>query len=375
MPQAAEPTPPARTGADPLTRSKLDIPKLDIQGVTKRYGEATALRPTSLQVAAGEFLTLLGPSGSGKTTLLMMIAGLTEASGGKILLDGQEITGLPAYRREIGVVFQNYALFPHLDVFENVAFPLRMRKRPDAELKAAVGRALELVRLGHLAGRLPRELSGGQQQRVAFARAIVFDPQLVLMDEPLGALDKKLRDELKLEIRKLHAELKKTIVYVTHDQDEAMLLSDRVCLMNEARVEQIDAPVALYERPRTRFAAGFVGESNLIDGVVEGGRIRVGERFLATTHGDRLPAEGRPVTILIRPERLRFAAAPDAASLQGKVVDVIDLGAVRRLSILGDHAILLSMTVLGGGRPIEIGAEVALTAAPEDVVPLAESVS
>jgi putative spermidine/putrescine transport system ATP-binding protein len=350
-------------------------PKLDIRGVAKRYGEAVALSPTSLQVAAGEFLTLLGPSGSGKTTLLMMIAGLTETSGGEIRLDGQEITCKPAYRREIGVVFQNYALFPHLSVFENVAFPLRMRKRPEVELKAAVGRALELVRLGHLAGRLPRELSGGQQQRVAFARAIVFDPQLVLMDEPLGALDKKLRDELKLEIRKLHAELKKTIVYVTHDQDEAMLLSDRVCLMNEARVEQIDTPAALYERPLTRFAAGFVGESNLIDGIVQGGRVRIGERLLTTSHGDRLPAEGRPVTILIRPERLRFAGVSDVALLQGSVVDVIDLGAVRRLSIACDGAAGLSMTVLGGGRPVEVGAAVTLTVAPEDVVPLAERVT
>lgn len=343
--------------------------------MAKRYGEAVALSPTSLQVAAGEFLTLLGPSGSGKTTLLMMIAGLTEASGGEILLDGQEITRKPAYRREIGVVFQNYALFPHLSVFENVAFPLRMRKIPENELKSAVGRALELVRLGHLAGRLPRELSGGQQQRVAFARAIVFDPQLVLMDEPLGALDKKLRDELKLEIRKLHAELKKTIVYVTHDQDEAMLLSDRVCLMNEARVEQIDTPAALYERPLTRFAAGFVGESNLIDGIVAGGHVRFGEQLLATAHSDRLPAEGQPVTILIRPERLRFAGASDVARLQGKVVDVIDLGAVRRLSIAGDRAAQLTMTVLGGGRPVEIGSDVALTVAPEDVVPLTGRVS
>lgn len=347
-------------------------PKLDIRGVTKRYGSSTALLPTDLQVAAGEFLTLLGPSGSGKTTLLMMIAGLTEASGGEILLDGLEITRTPAYRREIGVVFQNYSLFPHLSVFENVAFPLRLRKRADREIKAAVARALELVRLGHLPGRLPRELSGGQQQRVAFARAIVFDPQLVLMDEPLGALDKKLRDELKLEIRKLHGELRKTIVYVTHDQDEAMLLSDRVCLMNDARIEQIDAPVALYERPLTRFAAGFVGESNLLDGVVDGGRVRFGARRLTTAHGERLPGEGQPVTVLIRPERLRLAGTQDDASLRGRVTDVIDLGAVRRLSIRADDASELTMVVLGGASPIGIGTEVSLSAAPEDVVPLME---
>ncbi len=349
--------------------------KLDIRDVTKRYGEAVALLPTNLQVAQGEFLTLLGPSGSGKTTLLMMIAGLTETSGGQILLDGRDITQTPAYRRDIGVVFQNYSLFPHLSVFENVAFPLRMRKCAEGQVKAAVQRSLDMVRLGHLAQRLPRELSGGQQQRVAFARAIVFDPQLVLMDEPLGALDKKLRDELKLEIRKLHGELKKTIVYVTHDQDEAMLLSDRVCLMNEARVEQIAPPVALYERPRTRFAAGFVGESNLIQGTVRGGAIAVGQGMLSTAHADLLPVEGRPVTVLVRPERLRIVAVPDAAALRGRVVDVIDLGAVRRLTIAGEHGDTLTMTMLGGDQPVSPGATIALAVAANDVVPLAEDAS
>lgn len=348
-------------------------PKLDLRGVTKRYGDAVALHPTDLTVANGEFLTLLGPSGSGKTTLLMMIAGLTETSGGHILLDGHDITLSPAYRREIGVVFQNYALFPHLSVFENVAFPLRMRKQEQGRVKAAVGRALDLVRLGHLASRLPNELSGGQQQRVAFARAIVFEPQLVLMDEPLGALDKKLRDELKLEIRKLHAELKKTIVYVTHDQEEAMLLSDRVCLMNEACVEQIDTPVALYDRPRSRFAAAFVGESNLIDGVVRGGAIDVAVCLLRTAYPGRLPPEGRKVTVLVRPERLRIAAVSENSAFTGTVIDIIHLGAVHRLVIAAGGGLTLTMTVLGGAHLLEQGATIAMAVSPEDVVPLVEA--
>ncbi|WP_137046022.1 ABC transporter ATP-binding protein [Pseudolabrys sp. FHR47] len=348
-------------------------PKLDLRGVTKRYGDAVALHPTDLTVANGEFLTLLGPSGSGKTTLLMMIAGLTETSGGHILLDGHDITLSPAYRREIGVVFQNYALFPHLSVFENVAFPLRMRKQEQGRVKAAVGRALDLVRLGHLASRLPNELSGGQQQRVAFARAIVFEPQLVLMDEPLGALDKKLRDELKLEIRKLHAELKKTIVYVTHDQEEAMLLSDRVCLMNEACVEQIDTPVALYDRPRSRFAAAFVGESNLIDGVVRGGAIDVAGCLLRTAYPGRLPPEGHKVTVLVRPERLRIAAVSENSAFTGTVIDIIHLGAVHRLVIAVGGGLTLTMTVLGGAHLLEQGATIAMAVSPEDVVPLVEA--
>ncbi len=342
---------------------------LEIAGLTKRYGETVALRPTDLSVRGGEFLTLLGPSGSGKTTLLMMIAGLTAASGGTIRIGGEDVTAMPAHRRDIGVVFQNYALFPHLDVFENVAFPLRMRKRSKEEIAAAVGRALELVRLPHLARRLPRELSGGQQQRVAFARAVVFDPAIVLMDEPLGALDKKLRDELKLEIRKLHAELKKTIVYVTHDQDEAMLLSERVCLMNEARVEQIDTPTMLYERPATRFAAGFIGESNLLDGVSQAGGIRIGGLRLETAHADRLPPEGTPATVLIRPERLDFAeAGPNA--IRGTVRDVIDLGATHRFEVVTSIGTTLSVTTLGRRRGLRPGDDVVMSVDPSDVVPI-----
>jgi putative spermidine/putrescine transport system ATP-binding protein len=351
--------------------TKITTFKLAVEGLSKRYGPTTALEPISLNVADGEFLTLLGPSGSGKTTLLMMIAGLTPPSSGRLLVDGRDVTALPPHKRDIGVVFQNYALFPHLTVFENVAFPLRMRKLDEAAVTRAVGEALALVQLPHLAARLPRELSGGQQQRVAFARAVVFKPSLVLMDEPLGALDKKLRDELKLEIRKLHRELKSTIVYVTHDQDEAMLLSDRVCLMNNARVEQIDAPTALYERPATRFAAGFIGESNILSGHVEPGAVVAGGLRLQTAHVARLGPEGAPCEVLVRPERIRLVSSADG--IAASVTQVIDLGGTRRIMLALDAGPALTAITLGGGpRPSE-GARVGLAIDPADVVPLADA--
>jgi len=347
--------------------------KLEIHGLTKRYGANVALEPTTLDVRSGEFLTLLGPSGSGKTTLLMMIAGLTEPTAGRLLLDGSDITQRPAYRREIGVVFQNYALFPHLSVFENVAFPLRMRRRAERDIADAVVAALALVQLPHLAQRLPRELSGGQQQRVAFARALVFRPSLVLMDEPLGALDKRLRDELKLEIRKLHRETGATIIYVTHDQEEAMLLSDRVCLMNNARVEQVDTPIAIYDRPRSRFAATFIGESNVLEGRCVNGGISIGATRLETAHAQRLPSAGETVAVLVRPERIALGNTSNTANrLIGSVTGMVDLGATRRLSVRMADGLTLEATTLGVGPRPAIGDRVTLSIDAADVVPLTE---
>ena len=345
--------------------------KLEIRGLAKRYGSTAALEPVSLEVRNGEFLTLLGPSGSGKTTLLMMIAGLTEPTIGTLLLDGTDITRRPAYKREIGVVFQNYALFPHLTVFENVAFPLRIRRMSDPDIAAAVASALSLVQLPHLAERLPRELSGGQQQRVAFARALVFKPSLVLMDEPLGALDKKLRDELKIEIRRLHRQLGATIIYVTHDQEEAMLLSDRICLMNNARVEQIDSPNALYDRPVSRFAATFVGESNILEGRVVEGRVAIGGVHLATAH--ELPRAGEKVAILVRPERIAIGNAPQAANrLTGLLSGVVDLGGTRRLTIVSQEGLTIEATTLGVGPHPREGDRISFSIDAADVVPLRE---
>ncbi|WP_157252103.1 ABC transporter ATP-binding protein [Nonomuraea typhae] len=239
---------------------------VDVRAVTKRYPGSLALDEVSLRVAAGEFMTLLGSSGSGKSTLLNVVAGFTEPTSGSVLVDGGDITGVPPHRRELGMVFQHYALFPHMSVFENVAFPLRRRKVRGEELRRRVRRALEVVELGALGERRPAQLSGGQQQRVALARAIVFQPRVLLMDEPLGALDKRLREQLQLEIKRLHRELGITFVFVTHDQEEALTMSDRVALLREGRIVQVGTPQELYEKPASRYVAEFLGESNLLPG-------------------------------------------------------------------------------------------------------------
>ncbi len=349
---------------------------VEVSGLSKRYGTTLALDSTSLSVKSGEFLTLLGPSGSGKTTLLMMIAGLTQPTAGRIVIAGRDVTDLPAFRRDIGVVFQNYALFPHLTVFENIAFPLRMRKAREDAVQGAVRKALELVRLPELAARKPRELSGGQQQRVAFARAIVFEPKIVLMDEPLGALDKKLRDELKLEIRRLHREIGATIVYVTHDQEEAMLLSDRICLMNHARVEQIDTPTRLYAQPATRFAADFIGDSNILEGVVA--EIR-GAQCIIAAGGVRLTAfckdglrEGSAVLVLVRPERIAVGAEPGAENrLEARVENRFELGAVHVHHVRIGTALLKVASLNKSESALRPGDSVTLGIRAEDVIPLA----
>src|SRR5665213_2550370 len=242
--------------------------KLSVRDLSKTYGEVMALAGASLDLAEGEFLTLLGPSGSGKTTLLMIVAGLVPPTGGEVWIDGKLATYAPPDKRDIGVVFQNYALFPHLTIRENIAFPLQMRRMPAARIASEVDRVLDIVQLPHVAERLPRELSGGQQQRIALARCMVYGPSIILMDEPLGALDRKLRDQMQLEIKGLHSRLGITVLYVTHDQEEALAMSDRICLMNNGRIEQIGTPQDLYFRPRTIFVADFLGESNILDATV-----------------------------------------------------------------------------------------------------------
>lgn len=239
--------------------------KLQLNQITKNYGSVRALRPTSLDVPEGEFLTLLGPSGSGKSTLLQILAGLTACDQGEVWIDGRLSTDTPPHDRGIGLIFQNYALFPHLTVAQNIAFPLEMRRLPRQEINKRVARMLEVVQLPQVGDRLPRELSGGQQQRVAFARCAVYEPSIILMDEPLGALDKRLRDDMQSEIRRLHKELGATILYVTHDQEEAMAMSDRICLMNNGGIEQLGTPSDIYFRPRSIFAAEFVGHANFIN--------------------------------------------------------------------------------------------------------------
>ncbi|MEP7084605.1 MAG: ABC transporter ATP-binding protein, partial [Betaproteobacteria bacterium] len=261
---------------------------------------------------------LLGPSGSGKTTTLMMIAGFAEVDGGQILVDGTDIAAMPPQRRGFGMVFQNYAIFPHLNVFDNVAFPLRARKLPDAQIRERVQQALELVRLERYADRFSRQLSGGQQQRVAIARAIVFHPSIVLMDEPLGALDKNLRYQMQVEIKEIQQRLGMTVVYVTHDQEEAMNMSDRIAIMNNGRIEQVGRPVEIYENPASIFIARFLGEANLVEGTIEA--ILAGVATLRTAGGLLLRARiegdvpaGTRVQLFVRPERVTLAGQAAAA--------------------------------------------------------------
>jgi spermidine/putrescine ABC transporter ATP-binding subunit len=276
------------------------------------------VRGVSLDIRSGEFLTLLGPSGSGKTTTLMMIAGFETPSAGDIAIDGKSVIRMPPHRRNIGMVFQNYALFPHLTVADNIGFPLKQRGVDRAERARLVDEALALVQLPGYGRRYPRQLSGGQQQRIALARAIVFRPRLLLMDEPLGALDKQLRETLQLEMRRLHADLGITFIYVTHDQEEALTMSDRIAVMNEGRIAQVGRPEDLYDRPCDRFVAAFIGESNFMPGVVRGIEDDVVTAECAGTMVRAIapsrPATGESVILTTRPERIRFADAERPAT-------------------------------------------------------------
>ena len=341
--------------------------KLSIRDATKHYGAVTALAGATLDLAEGEFLTLLGPSGSGKTTLLMMVAGLVPPSGGEVWIDGNLATYAPPNKRDIGIVFQNYALFPHLTVAENIAFPLEMRRVPAAEISSQVKRVLEIVRLPHVAGRFPRELSGGQQQRIALARCMVYQPSIILMDEPLGALDRQLRDQMQLEIKDLHARLGITVLYVTHDQEEAMAMSDRICLMNNGRIEQIGTPQELYFRPRTVFVAQFLGESNIFDATVTeaGGGLRLagpaGLEIRAHAGG---AARGETVKVVLRPERLRLLGQGESADnwASGTLKETVFAGGVTRYFVALPGGFILSAKQLspGGGAAPRIGDAVRL---------------
>jgi spermidine/putrescine ABC transporter ATP-binding subunit len=284
-----------------------------------RFRDFVALRGVSLHVQPGEFVTLLGPSGSGKTTLLRIIAGLVRPTAGRVLIGGRDVTRLPADKRSIGFVFQNYALFPHLTVFGNVAFPLKLRRTPGAEISRRVRDALDLVRLGGLEERYPAQLSGGQQQRVALARGIVFNPSVLLMDEPLGSLDKRLRQQLQLELRRLQRELSVTTIYVTHDQEEAFSMSDRIAVMSGGEIRQFDEPEAVYKRPSDYFVANFVGDLNYFQGELLAGPN--GTQRLVTSSGLEIRVasdETRPagVSLLcgIRPEKLHLGDALDTAN-------------------------------------------------------------
>ncbi|MFJ7417108.1 ABC transporter ATP-binding protein [Streptomyces uncialis] len=327
-PGADGPGPGPRPGAGAAVR---------LRDLTKRYGDRAVVDGVSLDIEVGEFMTFLGPSGSGKTTTLDMIAGFTRASGGAITVDGTDVADLPPHRRDLGMVFQHYALFPHMTVARNVAFPLEQRKVAKAEIERRVARALRMVELDAMAGRLPSQLSGGQQQRVALARAVVFNPRVLLMDEPLGALDKKLREQLQGEISRMHRELGITFVFVTHDQEEALALSDRIAVFNDGRIEQVGTPEELYERPATLFVARFLGESNVFTGrPVRPGVLRCGEHEL-TLPGTPAATSGE-VALVVRPERMRLLepGAPVADghnAVGGEVVEIVYFGAHRRIRV------------------------------------------
>ncbi|MGG5822204.1 ABC transporter ATP-binding protein [Falsiroseomonas sp. HW251] len=334
---------------------------LALQGLTKRYGAFTAVDDVSLRVERGQFLTLLGPSGSGKTTILMCVAGFVQPSAGAILLDGRDITALPPEKRDFGMVFQGYALFPHMTVAENVAFPLRVRKLGAAEREAKVRAALDLVQLDRFADRKPAQLSGGQQQRVALARALVFDPALLLLDEPLSALDKKLRAELQEELRALHRRVGRTFVNVTHDQEEALSMSDRVAILNHGRLVQEGPPAALYERPRTRFVADFLGKSNFLQTEV---REMGSNRLVLATGGTRLvqaldpaapqPAHNMPMLLSLRPEKIALLNEGEEAdnTVEGRVASWSYLGAGFALAVETRDLGTLRVTLPAWGAPI-----------------------
>jgi putative spermidine/putrescine transport system ATP-binding protein len=336
---------------------------LEVSLLRKVYDESVAVDGVSFSLAEGEFLTLLGPSGSGKTTTLQMISGLTFPTSGDILLEGKPLNPLPPYKRNIGVVFQNYALFPHMTVARNIAFPLEARSVSSLEIKRRVKEMLEIVGLPGYEERYPAQLSGGQQQRVALARAMVFRPRLLLMDEPLGALDKKLREQIQLEIVRLHQEFGMTIIYVTHDQEEALVMSDRVAVFNNGRIEQLSTPADIYENPSTLFIADFIGDSNIIPVSVVA---REGASYVvqgSSTMRGRATAElsnGQKAVMVVRPERVHIGAAqsadePGMNSIAGRVKSVIYLGKSRKYIIAADSGqeiIALEQCVEGQAMPV-----------------------
>jgi putative spermidine/putrescine transport system ATP-binding protein len=349
---------------------------LCLEGLSQRYGETVALREASLDVQAGEFVTLLGPSGSGKTTTLKIVAGFLRPDTGKVVLDGRDLTHVPPHQRDIGMVFQNYALFPHLTVARNLAFPLEMRRLPRAEIARKVAAALDLVRLSGFGERRPRELSGGQQQRIALARALVFGPRLLLMDEPLGALDRKLRETMQLEIINICREMGHTVLYVTHDQEEALAMSSRIAVYHDGRIEQVGTPEDIYRRPASLFVATFIGESTIFVGRLQregDGASLLCERLAlpvsSASIGHSDMRHGSPAALVIRPEAI--AIRPPGADvpqfngarvvrLRGRTQNCVYLGSMRKsvIELDGGNRALVRLGVEADSAGSEPGSEV-----------------
>ena len=344
---------------------------LEIQGVTKRFGAVTAVDRVDLTVADGELFTLLGPSGCGKTSLLRLLAGFYQPDAGTIRFGDRVVNGLPPYERRIGMVFQNYALWPHMTVADNVSYGLRLRKLPPPEVRARLGEGLRKVNLTGFEARYPGQLSGGQQQRVALARALVLNPDILLLDEPLSNLDAKIRIQVRAEIRRLQQELRITTIYVTHDQEEALSLSDRVAVMRDGHVLQVGPPKELYERPRTRFVADFVGTNNLVPGEVQGGGGSRGELVVSTALGPlRAVASGavsRRCVLAVRPENVALGAvAGEGNRVDGRVSLVSYLGNTLRYDVQTEPGLVLKADIRDPWHhdPLPVGQPVTLSFPP-----------
>jgi spermidine/putrescine ABC transporter ATP-binding subunit len=357
--------------------------RLELRNLSRAFGGVRAVDRVSLDVPAGTFVSLLGPSGSGKTTTLNLIAGFLGPDSGDILLDGRSVADVPPHRRNIGMVFQSYSLFPHMTVADNVGFPLRMRTTlTRREARARVAEMLALVQLSHLAARYPRQLSGGQQQRVAMARALVSHPRLLLMDEPLGALDKKLREQMQIEIKRIHRSVGTTVVYVTHDQDEALTMSDVVVVMHQSRIAQVGSPRALYERPANLFVADFLGDSNLLHGrIVETAGaeaiVELGNgHTIRAMRGEVASMAGQRAVVLVRPEDMWVGAPAEGQdSVRGRITEVIYHGDAYRLEIAVGSDRLKVKVPRAGGIGMEPGqdVQVAWAADAARLVPIEQS--
>ena len=351
-----------------------DKGSVELVNVTKKFGDFTAVDSLNLQVQPGEFLSLLGPSGCGKTTTLRMLAGFEEPTAGDLFISGEPVNGSPPFKRDVNTVFQAYALFPHMSVAENVAYGLRQKKASKSDINAKVSEALDMVKMRSMAGRKPNQLSGGQQQRVAVARALVNRPSLLLLDEPLGALDRKLREAMQTELKQLQRQLNISFVFVTHDQDEALAMSDRVVVMNAGRIEQIGAPREVSENPETRFIAEFVGVTNVIEGVVTsggnghalveaaGGRVSIDERLVA----------GQRVSLAVRPEKIRFVGEGVDGAIAGTVEEALYLGDVTHWRVRLDGGEAWTIFERNDGSEVDLspGRRVGLVWDPEHTIHL-----
>ncbi len=337
--------------------------EVQVRGLVRRFGDFTAVDGVDFTIPSGKCLALLGPSGCGKTTTLNIVAGFQRPDAGEVLVSGKSVVGIAPYKRNTGMVFQNYALFPHLTVFDNVAYGLRQRKMPAETIASEVPRALELVQLGHLGARYPRELSGGQQQRVALARAVVFRPDILLLDEPLSNLDAKLRDTMRLELKEIQRATGVTTIFVTHDQAEAMVLADEIAVMNKGRIEQIAVPEMVYNRPASRFVADFVGSANFMDGTLESYadgfasiRLRTADKVVRAASPELADGVGQPCEFMIRPERLKVSTAPTGAGneVEAKVTAIAFTGSmIDCYCEVGGHS--LHAQIISGRQPVEPG--------------------